>query len=330
MKENILDLSNNIHNLIKENKIEDINKNQEEKNEEQQLFDCPSSSTSTSSMSQYNDNIGIQTKLIIKHLENLKNHPTQRKSSTPVNFPENEEFFLKFIKIGRDTRGAYFNKLISKGLLNSPKNRTKFKFNNIFIFDWDDTLLCTSVLSPRGYFDDNIIILPSKIEKIKKLEILVKKILTIAIEKGETYIITNSEPGWVEYSCERFFPNTFYLLNKIKIISARRLCENKYPRDFKIWKIIAFREIIKNYELILPTNIICFGDSTYEMEAAHDIKGKFPNGFIKAIKFREFPSIDELINQLNIVIENFNFIYSACKNWTITVIKKKKKNYKEN
>ena len=154
--------------------------------------------------------------------------------------------------------------------------------------------------------------------------------MTIAINKGDTYIITNSEPGWVEYSCERFFPNTIYLLNKIKIISARGLCENKYPRDFKTLKIIAFREIIKNYEKRLPSNIICFGDSIYEMEAAHDLKEKFPNGFIKAIKFIESPNIDELINQLKIVIEKFNFIYSACKNWTITVIKKKKKNNKEN
>jgi hypothetical protein len=281
-------------------------------------------------MSQYNDNIGIQSKLILKNFENLKNHPSQRKLSAPVSFPENEEFVIKFIKIGRDTRGEYFNKLISKGLLNSLNKEKKYKINKIFIFDWDDTLLCTSELSPRGYFDDNMIILPSKIEKIKKLEILVKKILTIAIDKGDTYIITNSEPGWVEYSCERFFPNTFYLLNKIKIISARGLCENKYPRDFKTWKIIAFREIIKNYEKSLPTNIICFGDSTYEMEAAHDLKGKFPNGFIKAIKFRESPNIDELINQLKIVIEKFNFIYSACKNWTITIDKQKKKRNKSN
>jgi hypothetical protein len=326
MKENIFDLGNNIHNLANENKIEDINENQEEKNEEQQLFDCSSTSTSTSGMSQYNDNIGIQSKL---NLENLKQHPNQRKLSAPVRFPGNEEFILKFIKIGRDTRGEYYNKLITKGFLNKPNNENKFKANNIFIFDWDDTLLCTSVLTPRGYFDDNMIILPSKIEKIKKLEILVIKILTIAIDKGDTYIITNSEPGWVEYSCERFFPNTFYLLSKIKIISARGLYENKYPRDFKTWKIIAFREIIKNYEKNLPTNIICLGDSTYEMEAAHNLKGKFQNGFIKAIKFRESPNVDELINQLNIVIEKFNFIYSACKNWTITVIKKKKRNNKE-
>ena len=72
------------------------------------------------------------------------------------------------------------------------------------------------------------------------------------------------------------------------------------------------------------------GDSSYEIEAAHGLVGKFPNGFIKAIKFREYPKIDELINQLSLVLDKFNFIYSACKNWTITVDKKKKKDSKEN
>ena len=70
---------------------------------------------------------------------------------------------------------------------------------------------------------------------------------------------------------------------------------------------------------------MCLGDSAYEIEAAHGLAGKFSNGFIKAIKFKEFPKLDELISQLTLVLDKFNFIYSACKNWTITVDKKKKK-----
>ena len=301
---------------------EENTKNNEEKDE------SLNSSTSSSSINQYNYNIGFKSKLSLKNIELFDQSPNQRKFSAPVSFSEN--FVLNFIKIGKDTRGSYFNKLISKGLLNSSHEKKKFKFNNIILFDWDDTLLCTTVLSPNGYFDDNMIVLPSKMEKIKQLEILVKKLLTKTTDKGDTYIITNSEPGWVEYSCKRFFPDTFDLLSKIKIISARGLYENKYPKDFKTWKTRAFNEIIKKYDKNLPTNIICLGDSANEIEAAHGLSGEFKNGFIKAIKFREYPKIDELINQISLVLDKFNFIYSACKNWTITVDKKKKKEDKEN
>ena len=88
---------------------------------------------------------------------------------------------------------------------------------------------------------------------------------------------------------------------------------------------MAFNDIIKNYDLNLPSNIICIGDSTYETEAEYGLANKFPEGFIKAVKFKELPKIDELVSQLNLILDKFDFIYSACKNWTITIDKKKKK-----
>jgi len=315
---------NNLDNLLKNKIISQSN----EKDEERQLYDSQISSTSTSSINPGNENYSIKSKLLIKNLVQLDQCYIQRKLSAPVSFSAN--FVLNFTKIKRETRGSYFNKLINKGILNISNEKKKFKFNNIFIFDWDDTLLCTTVLTPCGYFDDNMIVLPSKMEKIQKLEISVKKLLNITINKGDTYIITNSEHGWVEYSCKRFFPDTFDLLSKIKIISARELYEKKFPKDSKTWKTRAFKDIIQKYELNLPTNIICMGDSKCEIEAAHSLAEKFPNGYIKAIKFREFPKIDELINQLNLILDKFNFIYSACKNWTITVDKKKRKDDKSN
>ena len=319
MSEIIQTIDNNINNL------DNLKANEYSSNNKTENSESVRSSTSTSSISpNKNDNLSFKSKLSLKNEELLDQSPNQRKLSAPASFSEN--FVLNFIKLGKETRSSYFNQLCNKRLLNiSEEENRKFKFNNIFIFDWDDTLLCTTVLSPCGYFDDNMIILPSKMEKIEKLEILVKKLLTKTIEKGDTYIITNSEPGWVEYSCKRFFPNTFELLNRIKIISARGLYEEKYPKDFKTWKTRAFNEIIKHYDKNLPTNIMCLGDSAYEIEAAHGLAGKFPNGFIKAIKFKEYPKIDELTSQLGLVLDKFNFIYSACKNWTITVDKKKKK-----
>ena len=210
-------------------KNEEISNNNEEKDESQY------SSTSSSSFNQYNYNLGLKSKLSLKNIELLEQSPNQRKFSAPEQY---ENFVLNFIKIGKDTRGSYFNKLVTSGLLNLSNNEEKkFKFNNIFIFDWDDTLLCTTVLSPNGYFDDNMIVLPSKMEKIRQLGVLVKKLLTLTTDKGDTYIITNSEPGWVEYSCKRFFPDTYDLLSKIKIISARGLYEKIFQKNLKNGKV---------------------------------------------------------------------------------------------
>ena len=309
-------------NNILENK-EELLQNKE-KEENQEINNSNLSSTTYSSVNDYREIQGIRSKLLEKNgyidiEDDVKGH---RKHSVPL---ETEKFFVNFSKMHDDLRGAYFNKLLLKGFLNLESRDNIMKTNRIFIFDWDDTLLCTTVLSPGGYFDDSRVILPGKLKKIKHLESLVQKLLTNATEKGDTYIITNSEQGWVEYSCKRFFPNVYNLLSKIKIISARALYDKKYPNNYKTWKNMAFNDIIKNYDLCLPSNIICMGDSTYEMEAAQGLSNKFTNGFIKAIKFKELPKIDELISQLNLILDKFNFIYSACKNWTITIDKKKKK-----
>ena len=51
---------------------------------------------------------------------------------------------------------------------------------------------------------------------------------------------------------------------------------------------------------------------------------KFTEAFIKTIKFREAPKLDELIKQLKLVNQQFGTIYSSIKNLTIRVEKKKK------
>ena len=312
-------------NNISKDGLESLSNKEKEYSQQNESFESQNSSTSDSNNNDLGNYQGIKSDIIEKNEcsdDSFENNQTQkRKHSAPS---ETEKFFLNFMKIERETRGAYFNKLLLKGFLNLENRESNMKTNRIFIFDWDDTLLCTTVLSPGGYFDDNRVILPGKLKKIKHLESLVKKLLTNATEKGDTYIITNSEQGWVEYSCKRFFPNVYDLLSKIKIISARALYEKKYPNNYKTWKNMAFNDIIKNYDLNIPSNVICMGDSTYEMEAAHALSNKFQDGFIKAIKFKELPRVDELISQLNLILEKFDFIYSACKNWTITIDKKRK------
>ena len=66
-----------------------------------------------------------------------------------------------------------------------------------------------------------------------------------------------------------------------------------------------------------PTNIICFGDSTAELEAGKKLASKINNSFIKTIKFKEKPETEDIIRQLNLISNKFDYIYSSVKNLSL-------------
>lgn len=172
---------------------------------------------------------------------------------------------------------------------------------------------------------DNIKLDKTDQEKIREIDRIAYKILSLAVLKADTYIVTNAEPGWVEYSAAKFYPEVFSILKKIKIVSARGEFEKKHPGDSKQWKIQSFLKMVDKFDTSLITNFLCLGDSVIEMEAAHIFVSKFSQAFIKTIKFKENPTLDELIKQLSLVSDQFQMIYSSVKNLTIKVERKSKK-----
>ena len=103
------------------------------------------------------------------------------------------DYELYFFRNEQEIRNTYFAKLIYKNVLCSqirPKT-----FNSLIILDWDDTLLCTSFLAARNGLDFTTEIKLNRRdkEKISTLEDSVLKLLTLCVEKGDTYIITNAE-----------------------------------------------------------------------------------------------------------------------------------------
>ena len=231
------------------------------------------------------------------------------------------DYELDFYKNGNDIRNSYLAQLISKNVWN-PNNKDK-KYNNIIIFDWDDTLLPTSFLSPGGIFSPNIKLTKDDALKLIELEKIVYKILTNAIQKGDVFIITNAGKGWVEFSASRFYPNIVDILPKINIISARAEYENAFPGESNKWKIQAFLNLQRIFNLKLVSNIICFGDSLLEMQAGKILGSKFSEAFVKTIKFKETPKMEELLKQLSVVNQQFNYIYSSVKNMTIKIERKR-------
>ena len=60
------------------------------------------------------------------------------------------------------------------------------------------------------------------------------------------------------------------------------------------------------------------------MEAGKILASNFIHAVIKTIKFMESPRLEELNKQLNLVLNQFNTIFSSSKNLTVRVEKKRK------
>ena len=229
----------------------------------------------------------------------------------------NENKKLKSIKL----RNSYYTKLIYSKILTFQKED---KITNLFFFDWDDTLMCTTYLAPTGVLDEEE---SKSIDKntIKSLDQLVASLLTKTLEKGKVFIITNAAHGWIEYSSKKLYPITAKILKKIKIVSARGLYEKRLPGDYRQWKSHAFIDTIINCNIDMKktANILCFGDSIIELEATHKLKEIFQDAYIKTIKFKESPQPIELIKELKIILSQFDAILSNTRNLSIKVAKKK-------
>ncbi len=67
-----------------------------------------------------------------------------------------------------------------------------------------------------------------------------EKCLAAAAKYGEVIIITNSDDGWVHFSCQRYLPFLLPVISKYRIVSARTDYEHFYPGQPLCWKAAAF------------------------------------------------------------------------------------------
>ena len=68
-------------------------------------------------------------------------------------------------KIRRD----YLSRLTYNRIWLTPSQKPKL-YETALIFDWDDTLLCTSFINPTGVFNPNSPILPAVYKQLAVLE----------------------------------------------------------------------------------------------------------------------------------------------------------------
>lgn len=198
----------------------------------------------------------------------------------------------------------------------------------VIVFDWDDTLLCSTAINAQQWSQ----------EQMALLEQAVQCILATAMSLGETLIVTNGISSWVQDSARRFLPSLVPIIERLQVHSARAKYEMSYPGDPMEWKNQAFKDIFVSrrrrfIERLIPTehpaenwqpwaderpsspgssysegpcvfNMVVLGDSPAEIEAARGcgrILGK--PSLVKTVKFKEGPSVNELVGQLRRVAQ---------------------------
>jgi len=166
----------------------------------------------------------------------------------------------------------------------------------LIIWDWDDTLMCSTAINtgrmPAG--------------TMLQVEALLEEALLHSMSLGETCIVTNADDLWVYESTRRFAPRVLPLLSQLPIVSARRKHEANYPGDVYAWKRETFREIFSARSYMNGLNLVVLGDSPAEIEAAQTATyglGIHPL-LIKTVKYRETPTIEELIDQQRIIMQD--------------------------
>eukprot|EP00742_Colponemidia_sp_Colp-10_P005505 GILJ01005882.1.p1 GENE.GILJ01005882.1~~GILJ01005882.1.p1 ORF type:complete len:355 (+),score=34.05 GILJ01005882.1:147-1211(+) len=229
------------------------------------------------------------------------------------------DFSLTFVqpRSHDDIRLSYLKKL-SYAKVWVPQSKRPKSHQTVIIFDWDDTLLCTSYLNLRQ--DDSIP--PAVQTQLRSLEIAIINLLSLAESMGSTFIITNAMTGWVEYSASKYLPAITPLLSKVKVISARGAWEERFPGNYHQWKAQAFLEVQKTFDSEIIANLLCLGDSNVEMDAIHLMGKCFSQALIKTVKFRENPTPDELVKQLELVAQKFDKICNSARNLTIRLERK--------
>lgn len=224
------------------------------------------------------------------------------------------------VAIGQQPAGDFrvdFLRKLSYAKVWVPQAMRPPKHQTVIIFDWDDTLLCTSYLlssaargSPAG---------GPVAQCLAMIERLSGQLLEASRRLGHTFIITNSLTGWVEYSAASWAPGLLPTLRSIPIVSARAKYEPQYPGDINMWKTQAFLEIQRQLDVEVIANLISLGDSTFEMDALVSMGKQFSEAMTKTIKFAQNPSPEELVKQLTLVNHKFDKIVTKASSLQVSL-----------
>jgi len=158
----------------------------------------------------------------------------------------------------------------------------------------------------------------------------------ITAPASQVIIITNSDDGWVKYSCERIVPALLPIIGKYRIVSARTNYEKFYPGQPLCWKAAAFaHEVNELFQEDCPNleisdvsseesfdmsdetpatkrpkgerEIISFGDSMEERTAVRIVADQL-NATPKSVMFVPSPTPTQIVGQLQMLTNHMKFV----------------------
>lgn len=242
---------------------------------------------------------------------------SKERSSSPKK--QSAEFTMNYGEFqGQDDFRLNFLRKLSQQKVWVPRSDRPPQHQCVIIFDWDDTLLCTSYLNMKPDAASS----PTVQKQLHSICATAQLLIETAMRYGQTFIITNAMKGWVEYSATKYIPALLPTLKKIRVISARSEHETKYPGLYHEWKIQAFLAVQKEMSAQIITNLCSLGDSTIEMDAVHVMGNEFAQALIKTVKFRETPTPEELAKQLELVSQKFEKIVLNARSLKISLERK--------
>lgn len=162
-------------------------------------------------------------------------------------------------------------------------------------------------------------------EELAAVEDQVVTMLESFLQVSKVLIVTNAKKGWVEYSSSILLPKVHQMIMKyIPVKSARGDFEQQYQGQISEWKKAAFMSLWDIEGLIdkaAITNLIVIGDSQHEMDAGKNFQKSANMCFTKQIKLRENPTAEELVKQLSVINQKFNYIISSFKSFNLKLEK---------
>ena len=182
----------------------------------------------------------------------------------------------------------------------------------LFILDWDDTLFPTNWVIKNAISLTNPMQLNTYANYFQELDRVLSKFLEKISRLGKVIIVTNALPSWIETS-SIVLPNTFRILKKIKVVSARKNYRDR-SSNMMDWKILAFRDIIdKEFSDPAIANIISIGDAEYEYQALIALNDyhQRTKKMLKSVKFVREPSHEILIDQLGVLNRAISKIWNT-------------------
>jgi len=188
--------------------------------------------------------------------------------------------------------------------------------DTIFIWDWDDTLMCSTEMRGTNLLCHG---------ELDELEAIGKYLLENSLKLGDMKIVTNGTADWVRETSTHYLPELLPIVMRYPsvVISARSCYEDEWPGDANAWKLQAFKDVLLSRQSRGQSckNIIVLGDSFAEINAAQEVSRQLKGPVaLKTVKFIEEPSKANLVSQLQAVKNAFTSIVQEPKEAFLTLV----------